>query len=79
MKILIGIDFSESTEKIAKKTEEIATALSANIWLLHVAEPELDCIAFKEGLQSERDFLAKKFHKIPRGALPDTRNCRSIS
>ena len=63
MKILVGIDFSESTEKIAKKTEEIATALSAKIWLLHVAEPEPDCIAFKEGLQSERDFLAKKFHE----------------
>ncbi len=63
MKILVGIDFSESTEKIAKKTEEIATALSAKIWLLHVAEPEPDCIAFKEGLQSERDFFAKKFHE----------------
>lgn len=62
MKILVGIDFSEATEKITKKTEEIAKELSAKVWLLHVAEPEPDCVGFKEGLQSERDFLAKKFH-----------------
>ncbi len=62
MKILVGIDFSESTDKIIIKTQEIAKALSAKVGLVHIAETEPDSIGFKEGLQSERDFLAKKFH-----------------
>ena len=62
MKILVGVDFSESTEKITKKTEEIAKALSAKVWLLHIAEPEPDFVGFKVGPQSERNFITKRFH-----------------
>ena len=40
MKLLVGVDLSESTEKIVKKAEEIAKALSAKVWLLHIAKPE---------------------------------------
>jgi nucleotide-binding universal stress UspA family protein len=62
MKLLIGVDLSESTEKVVKKAEEIAAALSAKVWLLHVAEPEPDFVGLKVGPQSARDSLSRRFH-----------------
>ena len=70
MKILVVVDLSKSTEKIVKKVEEIAKALSAKVWLLHVAEPEpgfvgLDVdpqVGLNADQQSVRDALAKGFH-----------------
>ena len=73
MKLLVGVDFSESTEKIVKKAEEIAKALSAKVWLMHVAKPEPsdlygagyepDAIGLEMDPQTFRDSLAKRFHK----------------
>ncbi len=62
MKLLVALDFSESMEKIVKKAEEIAKALSAKVWLLHVAEPEPDFVGWGVGPQSVRDSLSKRFH-----------------
>jgi nucleotide-binding universal stress UspA family protein len=62
MKLLVGIDLSESTEKIVKKVEEIAKPLSSKVWLLYVAEPEPDFVGFEMDSQSERDFRSKRFH-----------------
>lgn len=39
MKILVGVDLSESTPKIIDKVEDISKALSAKVWLLHAADP----------------------------------------
>ncbi|MDX2457850.1 MAG: universal stress protein [Gammaproteobacteria bacterium] len=72
MKLLVGIDLAESTEKVVKKAEEIANALSAKVWILHVAKPEPadfyigghepDSVGFEMDPQSFRDSLAKRFH-----------------
>jgi len=72
MKLLVGIDLSDSTEKLVKKTEEIAKALSAKVWLLHVVKPEpadfyvggqeSDAAGFDMDPQLFRDSLAKRFH-----------------
>jgi nucleotide-binding universal stress UspA family protein len=72
MRLLVGIDLSESTEKVVKKAEEIATALSAKVWLLHTtkAEPadlylagqEPDSIGLQPDPQFIRDSLAHRFH-----------------
>ncbi|WP_369162597.1 universal stress protein [Candidatus Thiodiazotropha sp. LNASS1] len=62
MKILLAVDLSESTEKIVKKAEGLADALSADLWLLHVAEPEPDFVGYEVGPQSVRDTLSQKFH-----------------
>ncbi|WP_316365731.1 universal stress protein [Candidatus Thiodiazotropha sp. CDECU1] len=62
MKILVAVDLSESSQKIVTKAEEIAQALSATIWLLHVAEPEPDFVGYEVGPQSVRDSLSQKFH-----------------
>jgi nucleotide-binding universal stress UspA family protein len=62
MKILVGIDLSESTEKVVTKAEEIAKALSAKLWLLHIAEPEPAFVGYEPGPQSVRDSVSKEFH-----------------
>lgn len=62
MKLLVGVDLSESTEKVVKKAEEVAKALSAKVWLLHVAMPEPDFVGFEVGPQTVRDSLSKEFH-----------------
>jgi nucleotide-binding universal stress UspA family protein len=61
MKLLVAVDLFESTEKVVKKAEEIAIALSARMWLLHVAEPEPDFVGLKVGPQTVRDSLSKEF------------------
>ena len=63
MKILVGIDLSECTEIVINKAREIAKGLSAEVWLLHVAEPEPDFVGYDVGPQAERDALAEKFHR----------------
>ena len=62
MNILACLDLSQSTEKVVEKAEEIAKAVSAKLWLLHVAEPEPDFVGYEVGPQSVRDSLSKKFH-----------------
>jgi nucleotide-binding universal stress UspA family protein len=62
MKLLVGVDLSESTEKVLKKAEEIAKALSARVWLLHVAEPDPDFVGLKAGPPTVRDSLSEEFH-----------------
>ena len=63
MKILVGIDLSECTEIVINKAREIAKGLSAEVWLLHVAEPEPDFVGYDVGPPAERDALAEKFHR----------------
>lgn len=62
MKILVGVDLSESTEIIVNKIEELARSLSAQVWLLHNAVPEPDYVEFKVDPLAARESLAKKFH-----------------
>ena len=61
MKILVCVDLSESTEKIVKKIEELAKSLSAQVWLLHNAEPAPGVVEFKADPLAARESLAKKF------------------
>jgi nucleotide-binding universal stress UspA family protein len=63
MKILAGIDLSDSTPEIIKKVKELSKALSAEVWLLHAAAPEPDFIGYDPGPQSVRDNVAKTFHR----------------
>lgn len=62
MKLLVAVDLSESTQIIVKKVEEITKELSAQLWILHNAEPEPDFLEFTADPQAARESLAKKFH-----------------
>lgn len=63
MKLLVAIDLSEPTELIVKKAEELAKEMSAQVWVLHNAEPEPDVLEFRADPQNARDSLAEKFHR----------------
>ncbi|MFA6970328.1 MAG: universal stress protein [Gallionella sp.] len=62
MKLLVGVDLSELTEKVVQKAEEVAKALSAKVWIIHVAEPKPDFVGLEIGPQYIRDSRSKRFH-----------------
>ena len=63
MNILVGVDLSGCTDTIVEQAKALAKALSAKVWLIHVAEPEPDFVGYDAGPQSERDAIAEHFHR----------------
>jgi nucleotide-binding universal stress UspA family protein len=63
MNLLVAIDFSEAMERVLQETELLAKALSARVWLLHVAPPEPDFVGYEPGPQTERDLVARHRHQ----------------
>lgn len=63
MKLLVAIDLSDCTETIMKQVAVLSKSLSAQVWIIHNAEPEADILEFKVDPIATRDFLAKKFHQ----------------
>jgi nucleotide-binding universal stress UspA family protein len=77
MKILVAVDFSEFTNQLVDKAESIALAVSAKVWLLHVADPDPEFVGYEVGPQSRRDVLAEKYqieHKQLQGFADRYRN-----
>lgn len=72
MKLLVGVDLSEATDKVVKKAEDLAKVLSARVWLIHVTKPEPadlystgqepDFVGNEVDPQLIRDSMAKRFH-----------------
>ncbi len=46
MKILVAIDFSDISEQLLQQAELLGSAMSAEVILMHVAEPNPDHIAY---------------------------------
>ena len=63
MKLLVAIDFSPVTDLIFQKVKDIANKTNPKIWIIHVVAPDPDFIGYEVGPQTERDFIAKKFHE----------------
>jgi nucleotide-binding universal stress UspA family protein len=63
MKLLVGIDLSRYSDAIVAKAGELAVALSAKIWLVHVADPEPDFVGYRETARYDRDVRAGEFHR----------------
>jgi len=63
MKLLVALDLSEPSELIVKEAEKIAKKMSAQVWILHNAEPAPDVLEFRADPQTARDSLAEKFHR----------------
>ena len=61
MKLLVALDLSEPTELIVKKAQELAKEMSAQVWILHNAEPAPDVLEFRVDPQTARDSLAERF------------------
>ena len=63
MNILVAIDFSETTGRIMSFVSKLVSEAKMNLFLVHVVQPEPDFIGYKVGPESERDFIAKRFHE----------------
>ena len=63
MNILVSLDISESTDKVVDAAKQLAEAMSAKLYLMHVAEPEPDFIGYGVGPQTVRDSVSEEFHK----------------
>jgi len=63
MDILVGIDFSESAQKVIDQSAVLAHALSAKIWLVHVAEPDPAFVGYEGDPKVMRDVVANKYHE----------------
>lgn len=57
------MDLSEYSEKIVQQAGEIAKAMSARVWLVHVAEPDPEFVGWDAGPQSVRDGVADAFRE----------------
>lgn len=63
MKILVATDLSPAGDRILDATARIATSMSGEVWLLHVAEPDPDFVGFDAGPDVVRDQVAKEFRE----------------
>ena len=63
MKLLVAVDLSPITEKVIEEVKKIARKTNPRIWIIHVVAPDPDFIGYEVGPQTERDFVAKKFHE----------------
>lgn len=59
MKMLVALDLSDATDEIVEQVAPIARALSADVSLLHVAEPDPDFVGYETGPQVVRDSEAE--------------------
>jgi nucleotide-binding universal stress UspA family protein len=71
MNILVAIDFSDITPKLLRQVVKMSSALSAEVVLMHIAEPNPDHIAYDFDPASVyaidpneiRDSIAERFHQ----------------
>lgn len=63
MKILAAIDLSPASDKVLMAAKEYAGIASAEIWLLHVADPDPSFVGYEAGPQTVRDQMAHKFRE----------------
>jgi nucleotide-binding universal stress UspA family protein/CheY-like chemotaxis protein len=86
MNILVAIDLSESPQIVVGQAKKLAKALSAKIWLLHVATVRLDFSFSPVGSDSAtyleaggiRDKVAKKFRNEHRLLQQFSQELRSV-
>ncbi len=63
MKLLVAIDLSPITDRVIEEVKKIALKTGPKIWIIHVVAPDPDFIGYEVGPQTERDFIARKFHE----------------
>ncbi len=66
--ILVAIDLRTDTGKVLARATELAKALDAKVWLLHVAAPAPDFAGYEAGPQYIRDVRADELRE-ERGQL----------
>jgi nucleotide-binding universal stress UspA family protein len=66
--VLVAIDFSAQADAVLATATELATAIGADVTVLHVAAPDPDFVGFEVGPQSVRDsradVLEREHHEL---------------
>jgi nucleotide-binding universal stress UspA family protein len=63
MKLLVALDFADLTERLLAVAHNTARATQAEVYLLHVAEPEPSFIGYQAGPQVVREQVAHEFRE----------------
>ncbi len=63
MKLLVAVDFCDSSQKIFEHVRELGKGVNAKIWLLHVAEPDPEFVGYEVDSPEMRYVVARRFHK----------------
>lgn len=61
--VVVGIDFSESSERALSLASDVARSFGAKLWLIHVAAPDPDFVGYEAGPQAARDARASELRK----------------
>jgi len=62
-KILVLVDFTDVTDLLIDYSTKLGAALSAKIWLLHIAHPEPDFVGYDAGPDVVRGQVAHEFRE----------------
>ena len=63
MNILVALDLSEASARVVEAASRVAKQSGAEVYLLHVAEPDPDFVGFDAGPASVRLQVAEQFRK----------------
>ena len=58
MKLLVAVDFSESTPRLLEAARSQLAGRTGQVWLLHAVEPEPDFVGYDAGPDVVRDQVA---------------------
>lgn len=76
MKLLTAVDFSPQTRKVLETARQLATALKAELWLVHAAAPEPVVRSYGAGARQDRERTAEEYrqeHRLIQEAAADAR------
>jgi nucleotide-binding universal stress UspA family protein len=60
-KLIVAVDFSEAFDAVLREAAKWALNLSAELWLVHVADPDPAFVGYAAGPQTVRDEIARRF------------------
>lgn len=63
MRLLAALDFAETTSAVLREARVWAIRLGAELWLIHVAEPDPDFVGYGPGPDTLRGAIAEKFYR----------------
>ena len=61
MRLLVPLDLSSATDRVLAATRAVARDTRAEVWLLHVGEPNPDFVGYETGSEAVRDVIAHEY------------------
>ncbi|MGE3103736.1 MAG: universal stress protein [Lysobacterales bacterium] len=63
MNVLVAVDLSPAADKVIAAAERVALAIGAEVFVLHVAEPEPDFVGYDAGPNVVRQQVADEYRR----------------